>query len=227
MATCKCVVYYRISDGRKGSSCPDLYAQRAVVGDYLQTGEWKVVGEFTGNDTKKSTDVLAACAELRKAVEMCKKKHATLIFAHLGRFARSAPFVNSLMDTGVDFKAADLPEADRFMMQVHAVMAEWERDQRSQRMKVALAAAKARGVVLGATGTENLKANIEARRNAANAFEKSVAKVFASFKAEGLTQRAMAEELNRRGIASRRGGEWKESHVRTVLKRLQEKFAHH
>jgi len=56
----------------------------------------------------------------------------------------------------VDFIAADMPNANKAMIQMHAVMSEWERDQISERTKAALAAAKVRGVVLGATGPANL-----------------------------------------------------------------------
>lgn len=45
--------------------------------------------------------------------------------------------------------AADMPQADKVMIQMHAVMSEHERDQISARTKAALAAAKARGKVLG------------------------------------------------------------------------------
>ncbi len=59
--------------------------------------------------------------------------------------------------------AADLPQADKGMIQMHAVMSEHELDQISARTKAALAAAKARGEILGGAGSANLKSNIEAR----------------------------------------------------------------
>ena len=52
---------------------------------------------------------------------------------------------------------------NKVMIQMHAVMAEWERDQISKRTKDALAAAKARGVKLGTAGAANLRPNVECR----------------------------------------------------------------
>lgn len=225
MATCKCVIYYRVSTARQGSPGLGLEDQTKVVTDYLGDGAWRLVGEFTEIETVKSANSFVSRPELHRALEICKRKRATLIIANLGRLSRSVRFVNGLIEEGVDFKAADMPHADKFMIQAHAIMAEWERVQNSDRMKAALAAAKARGVVLGATGPANLRANIETRQKAAEAFAKSVAKVFAGFKAAGLTQRAMAEELNRLDITSTRGGQWNASQVGPVLKRLLRKPA--
>ncbi|EPY4940374.1 TPA: recombinase family protein [Klebsiella variicola subsp. variicola] len=69
--------------------------------------------------------------------------------AKLDRLARNVHFVTGLIETGINFVAADMPQADKVMIQMHAVMSEHERDQISARTKAALAAAKARGKVLG------------------------------------------------------------------------------
>src|SRR3546814_10289828 len=57
---------------------------------------------------------------------------------------RSVHFVSGLLEAGVEFIAADMPQANKVMIQMYSVMAEWERDQISARTKAALAAAKGR-----------------------------------------------------------------------------------
>ena len=74
---------------------------------------------------------------------------ATLLIAKLDRLARNVAFVASLMETGVDFRAADIPNADRFMLHIYAAVAEEEARKFSQRTRAALAVAKKRGVKLG------------------------------------------------------------------------------
>jgi DNA invertase Pin-like site-specific DNA recombinase len=90
----------------------------------------------------------------------------------------------------------------------------------SERTRAALAEAKARGVVLGRAGTRNLQATLEKRTASADAFARLQQPVFAEFQALGLTHREMAAELNRRGIAAARGGEWTHGQVQRMLNRL-------
>jgi len=90
----------------------------------------------------------------------------------------------------------------------------------SERTRAALAEAKARGVVLGSAGARNLQATLEKRTQTADAFAREVQPLFAEFQAQGLTHRAMAAELNRRGIAAARGGEWTHGQVQRMLNRL-------
>jgi DNA invertase Pin-like site-specific DNA recombinase len=74
-----------------------------------------------------------------------RRAKATLIIAKLDRLARNVHFISGLMESGVDFVAADNPHANKLMVHLLAAFAEHEREQISQRTKDALAAAKVRG----------------------------------------------------------------------------------
>lgn len=82
-----------------------------------------------------------------------------------------------------------------------------------------MAAAKARGVKLGAAGLVNLKPNIEARRAAADAFATRMSGVVTGFQARGLSQRAIVAELNSVGIAAPSDGQWGLAQVQRLLAR--------
>ncbi|SAK06894.1 recombinase family protein [Burkholderia multivorans] len=114
----------------------------------------------------------------------------------------------------------DMPQANKVMIQMHAVMAEWERDQISKRTKDALAAAKARGVKLGTAGAANLKPNVEARQRAADAFAVKVAGMVAGFQGRNLSQRDMVAELNALGIKTPNGGTWHRGQLCRLLERI-------
>ena len=124
----------------------------------------QLAGEFVEVETGKGANALDRRPELRAALALCKKRGATLLIAKLDRLARNVHFVTGLIESGVEFVAVDMPQATKAMIQMHAVMAEWERDQISARTKAALAAAKARGVKLGATGCVNLRPHLAARQ---------------------------------------------------------------
>jgi len=150
---------------------------------------------------------------------LCKKMKATLVIAKLDRLARNVHFVSGLIETGVNFVAADMPHANKTMIQIHAVMSEHERDQISARTKAALAAAKARGVVLGVAGPANLKPNIVERQEAANAFASKLKGMIEGMKARGLSQRAMCVELNDLGIKTAKGGQWSQIQLQRIMAR--------
>lgn len=143
-----------------------------------------------------------------------------MLIAKLDRLARNVHFVSGLIETGVDFVAADMPHANKVMIQMHAVMSEWERDQISERTRAALVAAKARGVVLGATGPENLRQHTRERQVAADAFAARLSGLVAGFKARALTQQAMVCELNIAGVQPPAGGAWRLGQVQRLLARL-------
>jgi DNA invertase Pin-like site-specific DNA recombinase len=49
--------------------------------------------------------------QLRAALEACRRHKATLLIAKLDRLARNVHFVSGLMESGVEFVAADMPMA--------------------------------------------------------------------------------------------------------------------
>ncbi|UKD12816.1 recombinase family protein [Burkholderia aenigmatica] len=129
-------------------------------------------------------------------------------------------FISGLVESKVKFVAADMPEATELTIHIMAAFAEHEAKRIGERTRDALAAAKVRSVVLSATGPGNLKRNIEARQEAADAFAGSLSCVLGGFRAAGLSQRAMVTELNKLGVKTARGGEWSLAQLQRVLARL-------
>lgn len=213
------VTYYRVSTQRQGLSGLGLDAQRETVRQFLHGGSAQIVGEFVEVESGRKSDVNRP--QLRSALALAKAKGATLLVAKLDRLSRSVAFVATLMESKVKFIACDMPEANELTIHILAAVAEHEAKRISQRTKDALAAAKARGVTLGAAGAANLKPNIEARQAKAQEFAGKVAGIFIGFHARGLSQRQMVSELNGLGLKAPRGGEWSLSQVQAVLKRLQ------
>ena len=89
----------------------------------------------------------------------------------------------------------------------------------SSRTRLALSEAKARGVKLGAAGADNIRATVEKRINAADAFARQHQALFAELQSRGLTHRAMAAELNAKGVTAAKGGEWTHGQVQRILNR--------
>jgi DNA invertase Pin-like site-specific DNA recombinase len=179
----------------------------------ISTVEWELVGEFQEIESGKKSDR----PELAKALTACKRHKATLVIARLDRLARNVHFISGLMETKVKFVACDMPEATPFMLHIYAAVAEQEARAISARTKVALQAAKQRGVRLGRTGAETLapKYRAEALDRA-----KQLEPVMREMQGKGYSLRRMATELNMRKVATPLGGEWHPQTVKMGMQRL-------
>jgi DNA invertase Pin-like site-specific DNA recombinase len=86
----------------------------------------------------------------RSSAAAAKKRKASVIVAKLDRLPRDVAFIASLMVQKVPFIVAELgPEVDPFMLHIYAAVAEKERRMVAESARLALRAAKARGVQLG------------------------------------------------------------------------------
>jgi DNA invertase Pin-like site-specific DNA recombinase len=215
----KIVSYLRVSTQKQGRSGLGLGAQRRAVAEFLAGGRGELVAEFVEVESGKCDDR----PKLAEAMALCRLHNATLVIAKLDRLSRDAAFLLGLQKAGVRFQAADMPEANELVVGIMAVVAQAERKMISARTKAALAAARARGVKLGtpanlrnqAAGGERGRA---ARTRIASERAADLVPIIAYLRAAGVVSlRAMAADLNRRGIPAPRGGEWSAVQVKRIL----------
>jgi len=221
VATGNVISYYRVSTQKQGRSGLGLEAQRRAVSEYLNGGEWELLREFV--------EVESGCRkdrpQLKAALDMCRRKKATLVIAKLDRLARNVAFVATLLEGRIKFVCCDMPEADSTMLQIYSAIAEREAAKISERTKAALSAAKARGTLLGWSipsriGEQKIAARrgAAANRNQAEQFANNVLPVIKSIRAVGVKSLAeIATALNARGIATARGGQWHPATVRRLI----------
>lgn len=217
MAEGQYISYYRVSTKHQGQSGLGLEAQKKAVLDYLNGGGWELVEEYTEIESGKRADR----PQLEAALRACKKHKATLVIAKLDRLSRNVGFIAKLMESGVEFVATDLPQANKLTIHIMSAMAEYERDMISQRTKAALQAAKARGVKLGGPNIKQVSAQGRERQaQRANQHANNVLPIIAEIKASGVSTLAgIADALNARGVATARGGKWYAGTVSNILKR--------
>lgn len=218
------VTYLRVSTDRQGKSGLGLEAQRAAVLDHV-AGKGEIAAEYVEIESGKRNER----PQLARAMAEAKRIGAVLLIAKLDRLARNVAFIANLLEAGVEIAAADMPEANRFLLHVMAAVAEHEAQAISDRTRAALAAAKARGVKLGWSMPERKDEQRRASRkgaakNAENAcmHAANVLPIIRQIAAGGASLRKIADELNTRGIKTARGGLWYAATVRNIMARESE-----
>lgn len=222
------IAYERVSTARQGASGLGLAAQRHTIDAFAANRGAEVLARFTEIESGRKGER----PELGRALHLAKVTGATLVIAKLDRLSRNAAFLLALRDSGVRFLACDMPEANDLTVGIMALVAQQEREAISRRTGEALAVARARGVKLGnpngaaalrraGKGGAALRATVA--RNADD-HARDLAAVLQDIRAAGhLSLRAMAAELNRRGMITRRGGKWQVSNVRGLVRRIDGK----
>jgi DNA invertase Pin-like site-specific DNA recombinase len=208
--------YARVSTARQGKSGLGLEAQQAAIARFAAAEGCRIGEVFVEVETGKGSDALARRPQLTAAISAARKlgKGTPIVVAKLDRLSRDVHFISGLMAERVPFVVTELgADVDPFTLHIFAAMAERERAMIATRTREGLAAAKARGVVLG-----GLRAGgIESQRLAAE-FAATMAPVLAELASLGPHQAAV--ELNRRGVATSSGGRWSATQVARVRARL-------
>ena len=223
MAEGKFIAYLRVSTDKQGATGHGIEAQRAAITSFLNGGQWELIKKFEEVESGKNNER----QQLQEALRLCKLTGATLIIAKLDRLSRDPDFIGMMMKSEVDFIACDMPTANKVTIRFMAAIAEHEREMISQRTKVALAAAKARGITLGKNnltpeGTDKgITASRIARQKKADNFASGVLSIISERQAKGMSLRMIAAELNSMNVLTARGksSAWSHNAVKKVLDR--------
>ncbi len=194
----------------------------------LQRG-WMIDRKFTEHESGGNNER----PELDKALRHARRIGAVLIVAKLDRLARDQRFLMKLYDGNVRLLFGDLPEIDgsdasRFMVQIMAATAEFERRRMCTRMREWHRARKSKGIKAGMAGNMNQKGRelgaAKSAENRAAALRDEMADIIGVASAERATGRSLrdiARHLNAEGYTTRKGKPWTHTLVLRLLKRVQ------
>jgi DNA invertase Pin-like site-specific DNA recombinase len=223
------VAYYRVSTQRQGESGLGLEAQKDSV--HRLAGLTPIIAEYREVESgKRHTNR----PELMAAIHHAKRSKATLLIAKLDRLARNVHFISGLLESRVDFIAADMPDANRLTVHIMAAMAEHEQRMISARTKAGLAMVKKeiaeKGFRISRSGARIEKlgnpkwaeslVKARAHRHPAHTPER-VEEILRRQRYAGKSLQAIAGYLNGLGIKTPSGASWYASSVRTKLLKLE------
>lgn len=202
-----------------------LEAQRATVADFCERGDFTLAKEYVEIESGRKNERVV----LAKALAHARRIGAMLV-AKLDRLSRSVQFIATVLEAGVPFRAADVPDASRLLLHILSAVAEAEAAAISQRTKAALSAAKQRGTALGATNphsrnltpadrTRGRAAGQRVNRDKAIKEYADVLPVILNLRERGESLRAIAESLNSEGFTTRTGAAWSAVQVKRVVDR--------
>jgi DNA invertase Pin-like site-specific DNA recombinase len=219
------VTYLRVSSAQQGRSGLGIESQRESLARFASSDGFEIIREYIEVETGKGADALERRPQLAAALNEARKVQCPVAVAKLDRLSRDVHFISGLMIHRVPFLVSELgSDVDPFILHLFAALAEKERKLIGNRTRDALAAAKVRGVKLGAPRAKLAEARKRAvatnKEEANNRALRSLPLIRSIQKAGAVGLREVAEALNARGVATARGGRWHATTVRNVFERI-------
>ncbi|RAJ90855.1 DNA invertase Pin-like site-specific DNA recombinase [Larkinella arboricola] len=217
----KYVCYYRVSTKAQGRSGLGLGDQQTIVGRYLRETD-EIIAELTEVESGKKSDR----PKLVDAIRICQQQGAKLLIAKLDRLSRNVAFVMTLRDSGVDFVACDLPDANTLTVGMMVTFAQYEAERTSERTRAALAQKKSQGFPLGKPENltrEAIRKGEEIRRKNAATHKANVqaTELALLYRTKGMTYTQIAEKLNQTHYQTRRNKSFDGKAVYRLLQRVR------
>ena len=217
---CKTVAYLRVSQDTQDISNQRHEISRYAAANDIQIDDWIEV-EISSRKSLKARKIDETLHTL--------KRGDTLIVSEISRLARSMRELQNILydleqkkieihiiKQNIRTNGEKSDSTTKILFYAFGMAAELERELISQRTKAALAARKAQGVKLG---NPNLAIDNAVKIQRAKDFAEKMKPIILGFKAEGLSQRAMADRLNALNIPTPSGrGKWHLCSVQNLQK---------
>ena len=213
----KFVLYLRISTNKSGGvDSNGIAAQERDLNIFLQgQNNPEVVGKFVEVMSGANNDR----PQLKAAMKLCRETNSTLVCQKVDRLSRDVEFIARLLkDKSLQFRVANLPNADAFQIHLFAAIGMQERKFISLRTKTAMAAAKAKGKVFGNPQIKDLNSRQKRR---ARTFNDAVSPVICPLRNKGMSYKDIATTLNGMGMKSTRGKDFHSMSVKRIYDRSE------
>lgn len=210
----------RVSTREQGQSKNGLESQRAEIERWAKHHGHNLITimdeVISGSTPIKDRPVMSA------ALALAKKMKAQVVVTKSDRASRDFDIARDLMTKKKQVVTIDLGDnPDCFVEIIFSGLAEKERKMIGVRTKAGLAAAKARGVVLG--NRTNLP---EAREKAISVLKEKADRFAAKVRPPvermiscGMTYAEIAQEMNEQHTPTARGGEWSATSISRIVSR--------
>jgi len=215
------IIYMRVSTDEQGRSGLGLAAQRRTCRAYVTYKEdWRVVAEYTDEKSGRS---LNGRHELARALAAMDQGEAdVLLVAKLDRLSRSVVDFGTILQRSKhhgwalavnDFQLDTTTANGKLVANMLMALAEWERDQVSERTKAALAS-----IPRGTTHVDR-DGNIKGPPGGPVQIDAETSALVRYMKDQGKSYRAICDELTAMGKPTPRGGPWQVSTIQRMLSR--------
>ena len=217
----KVIAYARVSTEEQASNGVSLDLQEAKLRAYAEAKEWMIIGVVTEDASGKNLNRPG----LQSALTTIKAGEVDALLCYkLDRLTRSVSdldyLTRTLNDHGVALVSLNesldgTTAAGRLMMNLLAVVSQWEREAIGERTRAALSHKKASGEVYARVpfGYRRVGDRLEPVKK-----ELDVVRRMRDWQEGGVSLREIARRLNAEGVRSKRGGGWSHRTVGYILR---------
>jgi DNA invertase Pin-like site-specific DNA recombinase len=215
------ISFVSVMDPRsRGAGIERPEVQRFAIGEFAEGAGYDIVERFVEYLEPGQADDPEARPVLRQAIEMARRDRVPIIIASLGRLSRDTSVLADLMIEDVMLIVSGLGVVNEpFALMPLAHLPEAARGEGRDDTSKAWSKAEADSGLAGRYAREVLA---PANRRAADDRARALLPVIRPKIVAGKSLRQIAEELNREGVPTARGGRWHLATVQRLLARLRE-----